>query len=96
MLATKSIATSLYGNTEWGGMSRNKYSTRWNQELYLSQDTSLSVVFFVYMSTGSALSGSYIVLLVAIKPTSQFSNAWILCLVRNIKQTRAVDMRKPA
>ena len=37
------------------GACRDKYSTRQSQVLYLSWDTSLSAVFFVQMSTGSAL-----------------------------------------
>ena len=44
-------------NTAQVGMLRDKYSMKQSQVLYLSQDTSPSAVFFVHMSTGSALGG---------------------------------------
>ena len=44
-------------NTARGGVLRDKYSTRQSRVLYLSQDTSLSAVFFAQTSIGSALGG---------------------------------------
>ena len=40
-----------------GGVSRDKYSMKQSQVLYLFQGMSLSTVFFVRMSTASALGG---------------------------------------
>ena len=57
-------------NTARGGMSTDKYSMRQSQVLYLSQDTSLSAVFFVHMSKGSALGGILYCEYVAIEPIS--------------------------
>ena len=44
-------------NTAREGISRDKYSMRQSRVLYLSRDTSLSAVFFIQTSTGSALGG---------------------------------------
>ena len=44
-------------NTAQGGVLRDKYSTRRSRVLYLFRDTSLSAVFFIHTSTGSALGG---------------------------------------
>ena len=47
----------LHTNIARGGVLRDKYSTRRSQVLYLSRDPSLSTVFFVQTSKGSALGG---------------------------------------
>ena len=44
-------------NTAQGGVSRDKYSMRQSQMLYLSRDMSPSAVFFIQTSKGSALGG---------------------------------------
>ena len=53
----KALPQVCMENTARVSMLRDKYSTRQSRVLYLSQDTSLSAIFFVYMSKGSALGG---------------------------------------
>ena len=53
----KALPRVCMENTAQGGMARNKYSTRQSRVLYLSQDTSLSAVFFIQTNKGSALGG---------------------------------------
>ena len=56
-------------NTARGGVSRDKYSKRQSRVRYLPRDMSLSAVFFVQTSTGSALGG-ILYFRVAIEPIS--------------------------
>ena len=55
----KALPQVCMENTARGGVSRDKYSTRQSRVLYLSRDTSLSAVFFVQTSKGSALGGIF-------------------------------------
>ena len=52
----------MYGKYSMRGMLRDKYSIKQSRVLYLSQNISLSAVFFVHTRTGSAISGTYTVL----------------------------------
>ena len=44
-------------NTAQGGVSKDKYSTRQSQVLYLPWDMPSSALFFVHMSSSGAMSG---------------------------------------
>ena len=52
----KSTTVSVYEKYNMAGMSKEKYSTRQSWVLYLSQDITLSAVYFLHTRQGSVLT----------------------------------------